>query len=70
MTKEEIRNNIKKAILSSGIKQKTIADNVGIKQPTLSQYLNGRAMPSLDTFAKLCKYLDEDVNEILGIKTE
>lgn len=68
ITIEDIRKNIKKAIIESGIKQKKIAENIGVKQPTLSQYLNGRALPALDTFAKLCKYLDLDSNEILNIK--
>lgn len=38
---------------------------LNIKQPTLSQYLSGRAMPALDTLANLCNVLDIEPNEIL-----
>ena len=49
------------------MKQKEIAAKVHIAPATLSQYLSGRAMPALDTFANLCKVLDVDANDILCI---
>lgn len=48
--------------------QTELAKKMGIKQPTVGQYLSGRAMPALDTFANLCVILDLDANEMLGIK--
>lgn len=69
VTLEQIRNNLQKAIKESGMKKTEIAEKLNIKPPTLSQYLNGRAMPALDTFANLCKFLDLDANEILCINT-
>ena len=42
-----------------------LAKKLGIKQPTVGQYLSGRAMPALDTFANLCAILDLDPAEIL-----
>ena len=68
ITTEEIRAQLIDAIEYSGLKKTEIAEKIGIKQPTLSQYLSGRAMPSLETFANLCKILDLDANEILCIK--
>ena len=65
---EQIRNNIIKAIQESGLSQTEIAKKLGIKQPSLYQYISGRALPALDTFANLCIVLDLDANEILGIK--
>ena len=68
ITTEEIRAQLIDAIEYSGLKKTEIAEKIGVKQPTLSQYLSGRAMPSLETFANLCKILDLDANEILCIK--
>lgn len=64
---DEIRKNLQIAIRQSSHSGADICKHIGIKQPTLSQYLSGRAMPALDTFAKLCVYLDLDANEILCI---
>ena len=47
--------------------QAKLAELLNIKQPTVSQYLSGRVMPALDTFANLCKALDLDANDILCI---
>ena len=68
ITLEEIRNNLIEAIKLSGISQVELAKKLNIKQPTVAQYLSGRAMPSLDTFANICIILDLDANEILNIK--
>ena len=68
ITLEIIRNNLVDAIKNSGLKQSEIAEKLHIKQPTVGQYLSGRAMPSLDTFANLCDILDLDANEILGLR--
>lgn len=65
---ENIRTNIQDAINQSGISQTELANKLGLKQPSVRQYLFGRSMPALDTFAKLCKILDLDANEILCIK--
>ena len=64
---EEIRQRLADAIRQSGMTQTEIACKVGIKQPTIGQYLSGRAMPSLETFANLCKVLDVSADDILGI---
>lgn len=67
---DKIRLNLQNAIKESGLPKKDISEKVGIKQATLSQYLSGRAMPALDTFARLCVCLDLDANEILEINKE
>lgn len=69
ITIEQIRENLQQAIKTSGIKKNELSNKLGIKQPTISQYLSGRALPALDTFANLCVILDLDANEILGINT-
>ena len=68
VTLEQIRNNIQAAIRNSGIKQIELARRLGIHHSAIAQYLSGRAMPALDTFANLCAVLDLDPSEILCLK--
>ena len=67
VTLNEIREKMVEAIRNSGMSQVEIAAMLGIAQPTVAQYLSGRAMPALDTFANLCIVLDLDAAEILCI---
>ena len=62
---EQIRNNLIEAIKDSGLSQTEIARRLNIKQQTVQQYVSGRAMPALDTFANLCIVLDVDPADIL-----
>ena len=64
----KIIENIKREVESCGKTKTQIAKEVGISKPTLSQYLCGRAMPSLTTFAKLCKVIDCSADEILNLQ--
>lgn len=64
----EIQKRLATAIKQSGKTQIEIAKLLGINQATISHYIKGDKMPSLDTFANLCIVLDIDANEILGIK--
>ncbi len=65
---KQVRERIKNEIMMSSKTKSQIAEELGISKPTLSQYLSGRILPSLITFAKLCKILDCSADEILGIK--
>ena len=62
---EQIRKNLVSAIRESGLSQTELARRLNIKQPTVGQYISGRAMPALDTFANLCIILDIDPADIL-----
>jgi len=70
VTLTQIRDNITEAIRNSGLTQTELAKRLGIKQQTVAQYLSGRAMPALDTFANLCAVLDLDANEILCLTVQ
>lgn len=68
ITLENIRTQLIEAIQGSGLSQTELAKKLKIKQPTVSDYLHGKSMPALDTFANLCEVLDLDANEILCIR--
>lgn len=68
ITLEMIRERLIESIRTSGLTQTEIAKRLGIKQPTVGQYLSGRSMPALDTFANLCKILDTDPAYVLCLK--
>lgn len=68
ITLEEIRIQVIEAIKESGLSQTELAKKLRIKQPTVSDYIHGKSMPALDTFANLCEVLDLDANEILCIR--
>ncbi len=65
ITLEQIRARLIEAIKQSGMTQTEIAKKIGIIQQSVGQYLSGRAMPALDTFANLCAVLDADPAYIL-----
>lgn len=63
-----ITENIKREITQSGMKKSDIAKAIGVSGATVSQYLSGRAQPSLATLAKLCAVLDCSADDILNLK--
>lgn len=62
-----ITENLKKEIEQSGLKKSEIASAIGVSKATVSQYLSGRAQPTLATFSKLCTVLDCSADDILNI---
>ena len=65
ITLTNIREKLTDAINNSGMTQTEIATKLGIRQSVVSDYLRGKKMPSLDTFANLCNVLDVDPADIL-----
>ncbi len=64
---EHITENLRREIEQSGRKKSEIAEAIGVRPATVSQYCSGRAQPSLSTLAKLCRFLDCSADDILGI---
>lgn len=64
---KKIAEKIKNEIITSPKTKTQIAEELGVSKPTLSQYLSGRILPSLGTFARLCKILDCSADDILNI---
>lgn len=53
-----------------GHKQREIADEIGVGQPALSGYANGKLIPSLETFRALCQALGASADWLLGLAEE
>lgn len=68
ITRKEIQERLKREIEMSGKSQTEIAKLLEIKPQSVQQYLTGRALPSLETFANLCHLIDIDSEYILGLK--
>ena len=65
-----ISENLKREIETSGKSKTEIAKAIGVSCPTVSQYLSGRAQPTLATLSKLCNYLDCSADDILNVKRQ
>ena len=62
-----IKQRLRESIKQSGLTQKEIADRLNVRQPTVNNYISGRALPALDTFANICVVLDADPAYLLGL---
>ncbi len=60
--------NLIEAVKSSPLNYAELAKALGITKATMSMYKNGKALPSLDTFDKLCDILDVSADYLLGKK--
>lgn len=68
VTLEQIQRNIAKAIKQSGLSQSEIGKRIGVSQQSVSHYVKGDKLPSLDTFANLCIVLDVSPCDVLSEK--
>lgn len=64
---EVIRERLIEAIKQSELTQTEIAQKIGVGYRTVSHYVKGDKLPSLDTFANLCRALDLDPAYMLGL---
>ena len=67
MELENIQKRLRECIANSGISQKDIAKAIGVSPQTVSKYMKKDIFPALDTFAKICKFIDVKSDYILGI---
>ena len=47
-------------LLQKGLSQKEIAKRMGVHQPKVSEWLNGKRMPTSESLHKLAEVLDEE----------
>ena len=65
---EIIKKRLTEEIANSGLQKTEIAKKIGVSPEMITQYSTTKKLPSLDTFAKLCKELDLSADYILGLK--
>ena len=68
MLNKKIHEKIAEAIEQSGFSQTVLAEKLEVNQSSISHYKNGRKVPSLEVFIKLCQILDLDANDILCLR--
>lgn len=61
-----ILEQINKAVAESGIKQKVLAERIGVSEQTLSAMLTGRRKISAEDFYNICVALRESPNKLMG----
>ncbi|MDE5991114.1 MAG: helix-turn-helix domain-containing protein [Clostridia bacterium] len=64
---EQIRIKLQDAIRQSEMTNTELARRLGVHYSVISQYLSGRSMPALETFANICAILDSDIYDVLCI---
>lgn len=61
-----LRNKLKEGRNAKRLKQNIVANMIGVKGNTLSNYENGASEPDINTFCALCNIYKLDPAEILG----
>jgi len=57
---------LKDIIKYKGLKQRYLADKIGVSVVTMSNWANGKSSPSKEHLDKLCNILDVSKQDILG----
>ena len=57
---------IKELCKERGMTLNTLAERIGVTQPSISGLATGKLKPSLDTLKKLCDALDVEVGELFN----
>ena len=63
----EFNKRLKEIMIYNNLKQKDLAAMLKIDQANISFWLHNRTLPSLDTFYRLCKSLNESADYLLGL---
>lgn len=61
---------IKSARLSKGLTQKALAELLGVKHNSVSDWESGKHEPDIDTFERLCWELDITPTYLMGKKSD
>lgn len=66
----EIGKRIKAAREKCGLSQRGLAEQLKLKNSTVSNWEQGISRPDADTIAQICSILDVSADELLGIQIE
>ena len=65
-----VNERISAAVTDSGLKQKYIADNIGMSEQAFSALLSGRRNVNVEEFFALCKILRKTPDELYNYSSE
>jgi len=58
-------NRLKIVLAEKGVKNKWLAENLGMDESTVSQWCTNRRQPSLETLLKVSRLLSVDIRELI-----
>ena len=67
-TRKNFCKSLQEAVKTSQYSYADLARKLGISKATMSMYKSGKAVPSLETFEKMCDILDVSADFLLGKK--
>ena len=67
-TRKIFCEKLQEAIKTSTLNYAELARKLNITKATMSMYKSGKALPSLETFDKICDLLDVSADFLLGKK--
>lgn len=57
---------LKQLIQETGVSQRQVADAIGVTEPAMNHYINGRREPDIATLIKLADYFDVSIDYLVG----
>lgn len=66
LLKDNANSILKKELQGKGLKQKFVAEHIGVANTYLSQLLNGSKPLTVEVAIKLARFLDVPLDEILN----
>ena len=64
---KNFQTQLKKELKKRQLSQNSFAEIFNVTQSCVSQWLNGKKLPRLDMFIKICEFFELTPNELLGI---
>lgn len=64
--RDRLSKNIKDVIDLSGVSRKIIAEKLGVSQVSISNWINGKNSPDLETLITFCEMFGVSLDEIYG----
>lgn len=65
--REKVAQRLLSALENAGVKQKELADHVGVSKATINQYTKGRCIPKQKTAMKIASFLNVDYFWLIGL---
>lgn len=62
-----IKQRLNKLISENEIKQRELADRTGISEVTISRYVNGERIPTVENLVKIAKVFNVSTDYIVGL---